>query len=141
VAFPKHADGVISGATWDTVVNGLETRLGAGAAGNLANTTNVVTRTRTDITLGAGDTTFAAVGEYMQITGDVGTNTIATITGGLAGQIIILVFVDGLVTITDDATSNANTVNLSAAFTSSANDIIMLISDGTSWREISRAIN
>ena len=141
MAFPKHADGVLNGEDWDTVINALEIRLGTAAAGNIANTTNKVTRTRTDTTLGAGVTTFAAVGEYIQITGNAGTNTVATITGGVAGQIIVLVFVDGLVTITDDATGNANTVNLSAAFTSSANDIMMLISDATSWREISRSLN
>jgi len=141
MAFPKRADGVIDGDDWDTVIDALETRLGTGAVGNIANTTKIVTRTRTATTLGLGAVTFAAVGEYMQITGDGAANTVATITSGVAGQMLILEFVDALVTITDDATGNAGTVNLSAAFTSTAEDTIMLISDGTSWREISRSVN
>ena len=44
-------------------------------------------------------------------------NTIATITGGVNGQHLTLIFVDGLVTITDDNTHGANSVDLSA-FTS-----------------------
>ena len=141
MALPKRADGVIDGDDWDTVIDALETRLGTGAAGNIANTTKIVTRTRTATTLGLGAVTFAAVGEYMRITGDGAANTVATITSGVAGQMLILEFVDALVTITDDATGNAGTVNLSAAFTSSAEDTMMLISDGTSWRELSRSVN
>ena len=94
-----------------------------------------------NLTLGVAATTFVATGSYMKITGDGGANTIATITGGVAGMLLTLVFVDTLVTITDDTTEGANTVNLSAAFTSADATVLQLISDGTSWREVSRSVN
>ncbi|GAH14832.1 unnamed protein product, partial [marine sediment metagenome] len=112
-----------------------------GAVGDETLGANRVTRTRTDITLGVGVTTFAVVGEYMQITGDGGANTIATITGGATGQMFLLVFVDGFVTITDDNTHVANSIDLSAAFTSADDTILILIFDGTSWYEVSRSVN
>ena len=92
-------------------------------------------------TLAVGVTTFVAVGNKMKITGDAGTNTIATITGGINGMNLTLTFVDALITLTDNNTSTANTINLSAAFTSTANDIVKLEFDGTSWREASRSVN
>ena len=141
MALPQRADGVIDGDDWDEVVDAIEARLGTGAVGNIANTTNVITRTRTATTLGLGVTTFAAVGEYMQITGDVGGNVVATITGGVAGQIIVLVFVDALVQISDDDSHVADSVDLSAAFTSADDTILVLISDGTSFYEVSRSVN
>lgn len=133
MAFPKRADGVINGDDWDTVITGLETRLSAGAV-----------RTRDTITLGVGDTTFAVNGAYttfIELTGDVGANTIATITGAVVGQILVLQFVDALITITDTDAHGADTVDLSAAFTSADDTILTLIYDGTSWYEISRSVN
>ena len=93
------------------------------------------------ITLGVGVTTFAVTRNVHTITGDALGNTIATITGGVDGQLLTLIFVDALVTITDDGTSTADTFNLSAAFTSTANDTMQLVYDGTSWREVSRSVN
>ena len=98
-------------------------------------------RTITPLTLGVAATTFAVTGEIMQITGDAGANTVATITGGLTGQELTLIFVDALVTITDTDAHTANTVDLSAAFTSADDTILKLIFDGTSWYEISRSVN
>jgi hypothetical protein len=77
----------------------------------------------------------------MTVTGDAGGNTIATITGGISGQELILIFVDALVTITDDNTHAANSVDLSAAFTSADDVVLKLVFDGTSWYEVSRSIN
>lgn len=133
MAFPTRADGVINGDDWDTVVSGLETRLGAGAV-----------RTRDAVTLGAGDTTFAVNGAYttfIELTGDVGANTVATITGAVVGQILVLQFVDGLITITDTDAHGADTVDLSAAFTSADDTILVLIYDSVSWYEVSRSVN
>lgn len=98
-------------------------------------------RTITSLTLGVGETTFAVTGEVMEITGDAGGNTIATITGGVTGQILVLFFVDSNVTITDDNTHAANTIDLSAAFTSADDAVLVLMFDGTSWYEISRSTN
>ena len=92
-------------------------------------------------TLAAAATTLAITRDVMTITGDAGANTLATITGGLSGQLLTLIFVDSLVTITDDATGTANTVNLSAAFTSTSNDTLTLVFNGTSWREVARSVN
>ena len=92
-------------------------------------------------TLAAAATTLAVTRNLVTLTGDAGANTLATITGGVSGQILVIIFVDNLVTITDDAGGGANTVNLSAAFTSTANDTITLISNGTSWREMARSVN
>jgi len=141
MALPQRADGVIDGDDWDEVVDAIEARLGTGAVGNIANTTKIITRTRTATTLGLGVTTFAAVGEYMQITGDGAGNTVATITAGVTGQILTLVFVDALVTITDTDAHTANTVDLSAAFTSADDTILQVIFDGTSWYETLRSVN
>ena len=99
---------------------------------------SITTKTRT---LGSAVTTFVAVGNKIKLTGDGGSNTIATITGGIDGMTLTLTFVDALITLTDDNTSTANTINLSAAFTSTANDILVLEFDGTSWREVSRSVN
>lgn len=93
------------------------------------------------LTLAAAATTFAATSNTMVITGDAGTNTIATITGGINGQFLCLLFTDGNVTITDDNTHVANSVDLSTAFTSADDTVLTLVYDGTSWYEVSRSVN
>jgi hypothetical protein len=111
----------------------LEVTGNATVAGKLASTSEA-------ITLGASATTLAINRNVVKLTGN-GTNVLATITGGISGQILTIIFVDALVSITDTGTGAANTVNLSAAFTSTANDTITLVSDGTSWFEIDRSVN
>jgi len=109
---------------------------------NVELATGKVKRTVTALaTLGVGATTFAVTGEAMIIDGDGGGNTIATITGGATGQILILLFVDASVTITDTDAHGANTVDLSAAFTSADDTTLTLFFDGTSWYELSRSVN
>ena len=103
--------------------------------------TGIVSNTKVATTLAAAATTFAVTNNFVAVTGDAGANTVATITGGVSGQILTLLFVDGLVTITDTAAATADTVNLSAAFTSSANDTLTLIYDGVKWIEIARSVN
>ncbi len=92
-------------------------------------------------TLGVAATTFAVTEDVITLTGDGGGNTIATITGGYAGQEITIIFTDGNVTITDDNTHAANSVDLSAAFTGADDTTLKLVFDGTSWYEISRSVN
>jgi hypothetical protein len=111
----------------------LEVTGNARVAGKLASTSNATT-------LGASATTLAITRNVVKLTGN-GTNVLATITGGIAGQILTIIFVDALVTITDTGTGAADTVNLSAPFTSTANDTITLVYDGTSWFEIVRSVN
>ena len=93
------------------------------------------------VTCGAAATTFAVDSNLVTVTGDAGGNTIATITGGVAGQLVTLIFVDALVTVTDTAAHTANTVDLSAAFTSADDTVLQLVFDGTSWYEVSRSVN
>jgi hypothetical protein len=93
------------------------------------------------ITLAAGATAIAATKSFHVITGDGGGNTVATITGGADGMVLRLLFVDALVTITDTDAHTANTVDLSAAFTSADDTVLTLIFDGTSWYETSRSVN
>ena len=100
-----------------------------------------VRRSKESITLGAAVTTFVIARDFVVLTGDAGANTIATITGGLDGQILRLLFVDALVTITDANTHAANTVDLGAAFTSADDTVLLLMFDGTSWYEVSRSVN
>ncbi len=91
--------------------------------------------------LAAAATSFAAQGNVMTVTCDGGGNTIATITAGVTGERLTLLFVDALCTITDTDAATANTVNLSAAWTSSANDTMTLIFNGTKWFEVARSVN
>jgi len=108
--------------------------------GNLG-VTGGVTSAKTTVTVAAAATTFAIASNVVIVTGDAGGNTVATITGGAAGQVLVLIFVDALVTITDTAAATANTVNLSAAFTSAANTVLQLVHNGTKWLEVSRSVN
>lgn len=100
----------------------------------------IIRRNRIQLTVANGATNFDVQSSYMVLTGGAAV-TIATIKGGQEGMILTLEFTDANVTITDDATGASDTVNLSAAFTSSANDTMQLIHNGTSWRELSRSVN
>jgi len=94
-----------------------------------------------DITLGVAVTTFVVQSNKMEITGDAGSNGITTITGGVEGQTLTLTFVDALITLTDDNSSAANTINLPASFTSTANDVVVLEFGSGSWRQVSQSVN
>lgn len=100
----------------------------------------IVTSNRFQLTIASGATDFKVGASYMVLTGEAAV-TIAKIIGGREGMILTLEFVDANIAITDDATAAADTVNLSAAFTSTANDTMQLIFNGISWREISRSVN
>jgi len=97
-------------------------------------------RKRVALTIPSGSTSFEVASDYMVMTAG-GASTIATIRGGREGQILTLQFTDANITITDTATGAKDTVNLSAAFTSSAEDTMQILYDGTSWREVSRSVN
>lgn len=97
--------------------------------------------TTQSVTLAAAATTIAVTSRFVVVTGDAGGNTVATITGGATGVPYVFLFVDGLVTITNTDAHTANTVDLSASFTSADDTTLMLIYDGTSWYELSRSVN
>lgn len=92
------------------------------------------------ITLNAATT--IAVTRNAHILDCDGAETLTTITGGIVGQVLVLKFLDAdICTVTDDDTGTANTIDISAAFLSTARDTLTLIFDGTSWVETSRAVN
>lgn len=97
----------------------------------------IIRRNRIQFTIPSGATSFDVASSYMVLTGAAAV-TIATIKGGREGMTLTLQFTDANVTITDTATGAADTVNLSAAFTSTANDVLQLLHDGISWREVGR---
>lgn len=99
-----------------------------------------IQRNRFQLIILAAATNFNVGSSYMVLTAQAGV-TIATIKGGREGMILTLEFTDANITITDTSTGALDTVNLSAAFTSSAEDTMQLIYNGTSWRELSRSIN
>lgn len=104
-------------------------------------TAGKLSSTLTSVTCAAAATTFAVTSNVVRVTGDGGGNTIATITGGVSGQLLTLLFVDALVTITDTGGATANSIDLSAAFTSAAKATLTLIFDNNKWFEISRSVN
>ena len=68
---------------------------------------------------------------------------LASLTSGVAGQVITLIFSDAVV-VTDNDVADANSINLAGAgsnFTSSQYDTLTLVSDGTSWYETDRSVN
>ncbi len=102
---------------------------------------SIFATTKRNLTLGVGDTTFAVTSNVMAITGDGGGNSVDFITGAISGQYIIMIFVDANITLVDDNTHTANSIDLSAAFTSADDTAIHLVFDGTSWYEVSRSVN
>jgi hypothetical protein len=67
---------------------------------------------------------------------NTGATTISMFDDGRAGQEIVILFTSSNTTITD-----GGNIKLSAAFTSTANDVMKLIFDGTDWYETSRSVN
>lgn len=98
-----------------------------------------IQRILSPLTLGVGATTFLCNSEVMIITGDIGGNTLETITGGTTGGELTLIFVDAYVTLTDNESHTVNTFELSAAFTSAADKVLKLLFDGASWYEVGRS--
>lgn len=81
-------------------------------------------------------------GNYFSVTG---TNTIDCIvgTGWTAGSEVVLDFA-GVLTVTDSSGGCAGAdkpINIGAAFTSSADDTLTLIYNGTAWKETARSVN
>jgi hypothetical protein len=94
-------------------------------------------------TLGVGATTFAVFTNIHTVDCDAGGNTIGTITGAPSGEYALFTFkfIDSNCTITDTSAETANTVNLEAAFTSTAADTLHLLWDGNKFYEVDRGVN
>lgn len=99
-----------------------------------------VASTATAITLAASVATFAITSNGVTLTGDSGTNTVTTITGGMSGQILVISFADSNVTLSDSGTS-ANQLDLVSSCSSALHKTITLWFNGTFWSEICRAVD
>lgn len=111
-------------------------------AGDITTADGAMASAREQVTLAAAAAAIAVDSNVVEVTGDGGGNSVTTITGGVAGQILVLIFVDGNVTIVDDNAHGANTIDIVGANTTFADDATLtLIFDGTSWYELTRSIN
>lgn len=128
------SDGVTTIIDWDNL-----SLVGDWSIGHIS--TSKISSNPQSTTLAAAAVTLAVSSSFVILTGDAAANTLATITGGRAGMELTILFRDSLVTITDTAANTADTVNLSAAFTGTANDTLTLKHDGTKWFEKSRSVN
>lgn len=90
----------------------------------------------------ANDLTLGADGNYFTITGNTQINGIAT-ANWLAGSMITLKF-SGTPTVKHNTAAGAGFASLllagAADFVASADDTLTLVYDGTTWREIARAV-
>ncbi len=98
-------------------------------------------QSHSDLTLTPSATAFIITTTAVTVTGDAGGNTILTILGGTPGLVLTLIFTDIRVTITDTPDNTANTINLSAPWTSSVNSTLSLVYNGTKWFEVARSVN
>lgn len=111
-------------------------------AGDITTADGAIASASESVTVGAAAATFAVDSNYVKVTGDAGGNTVTTITGGVTGQLLVLEFQDALVTIANDNTHAANTIDLVGANTTFADDATLtLIFDGVSFYELARSVN
>ena len=85
-----------------------------------------------DVATAADGFTLPTNGNYFDVTGTTGIDSIAAFN---AGTIVYLQF-DSTPTLTD-----GGNLKLAGNLTASAGDILVLISDGTDWYEVSRSVN
>lgn len=103
-------------------------------AGSTLFTGRIVANTIT--TFGNGDVSPSVYLGNVFKTNNAGATTITTFDDGATGQEISILFTDANTTV-----SEAGNIRLSAAFTSTADDTMMLMFDGTNWFETSRSVN
>src|SRR3990167_8559322 len=92
-----------------------------------------------DVASGA-NITLGNDGNMFDITGITTITTIAS-TNWQAGSIIVLQF-DGSLTVSHNVAGTGASILLAGAanFSATANDVLQLIYDGTTWREVSRTV-
>ena len=154
------AKSLLNGANGLTLSGGRSITLNATAATNVTLPTTGTLATTTGLTPSAinltaintdGITTFSAAGlNFIKVT-EVNTagaaEVINTITGGVAGQRLTILTVEGGATtqvkFTNDDTATANTINLKGGtdITTDKFDVLELIFDGTKWYEVDYMAN
>src|SRR5688572_22912821 len=90
----------------------------------------------TPLTFADQDTTPSVRDGFLYVVTNTVGATITDFDDGVAGQMILLSFTDANTTITD-----GGNIALSAAFTGSANDTMILVKVGTTWQEVARSVN
>jgi len=92
----------------------------------------------TPATLADNTTPSVAGGTVFKCT-PAGSTTITTFTGGVAGQIITIIFTNANATLQDSGTLKL--AGASTNFVSTADDTMVLEYDGTNWFELDRSVN
>lgn len=89
------------------------------------------------VVLAPGASTFSIVGaKGIIVDGDPGANTVTSLSGGVAGDWFLLLFVDASVTITTAAMKLLGNVS----FVSAANAVMLCYFDGTTYFEVTRTM-
>jgi len=73
-------------------------------------------------------------GNVFHVTGTTNITSIAS-ADTVAGRVVYLIF-DGVLTVSD-----GNNLKLAGDFTTSADDVLVLVCDGSNWFEVSRSTN
>lgn len=92
-------------------------------------------------TMGAAATNFAVTRNVVKLVDDGDGSTLTTITGGLAGQLLTIIFDTAQIITVTDGTCTADAIMIAAAYASTADDTLTIAYDGTCWREVSRSVN
>ncbi len=92
------------------------------------------------------DTVTISSATLIKVTDADNDDDLALITGGRTGQFLTIVFDDTITVIDDDVATAANAIdvfddnnNNSESFASG--DVLVLVYDGTAWREVARSMN
>ncbi len=88
----------------------------------------------------ADATPSVANGDVFTVT-NTGATTITAFDDGQEGQQITLIFKDGNTTVQDASIGGVIQLAGGANFAATADDVLVLITDGTNWYEVSRSVN
>ena len=130
-------------ATNTTAIATNATNISTNTAAIAANTADIAALDLSSTTFDInGVTEFDAAGvKFVAISDSVASlDDLITITGGVLGQQLVILFVAN-VTVIDNNTADANTINLAGIFNAQPGDTLTLVNDGNKWYEISRSIN
>jgi hypothetical protein len=103
--------------------------------------TSKIASTVQAVALVLGDTKFTVTRNVATVTTNALSNSITKIEGGISGMTLSLIFKSANVTMVDNALHGADTMQLKGNIVSAPDTTLTLVSDGTSWYEITRSAN
>lgn len=106
------------------------------SAGDITAVDGAVSANNEAVTIVLGDTTFAVDSNCVTLTSDGVGNNVTTITGGINGQILTLIFVDALVVLIDDNNHGFDTLDLTGNLNPAADTVLQLIFNGNNWFQV-----